>query len=84
MALGNIIGTALGIVISEHISTKQLIAKGIAALMIGFFILPAFMPYFKLPMDVWLGINAVASVMGVEFILILITMLKHFLKQKTK
>jgi predicted MFS family arabinose efflux permease len=82
--IGSILGTALAVLISDKISPRQLTAKGIAALLIGFFIVPAFMPYFDLPIEVWSGINAIASVIGVEIIVLLTKKLKEVINNKIK
>ena len=68
----SIIGSTFGWLIStEEISPKKTAAKGVAGLMIGLVVVPAFMPYFSLPNEVWYGIIGISSVSGVEIVILL-------------
>jgi hypothetical protein len=80
----SIVGSTLGWLISEENSVKKIAAKGLAGLMIGMAIVPAFMPYFKLPMEVWYGVIAVSSVVGVDIIILLTKKMKEYLQNKIK
>jgi hypothetical protein len=79
----SVVGSTLGWLIStEELSPKKIAAKGVAGLMIGMIIVPAFMPYFALPTEVWYGIIAISSVTGVEIIILLTKKLDEFIKNK--
>ncbi len=52
--------------------------------MIGLLIIPAFMKYFDLPIEVWVAITGVASVIGVEIIMLLAKKLKTYINNKLK
>ena len=79
----SVIGSTLGWLIStEELSPKKIAAKGVAGLMIGEVIVPAFMPYFSLPQEVWYGIIAISSVTGVEIIILLTKKIQDYIKNK--
>jgi hypothetical protein len=84
LGLGTIVGTTLGWLIGDEKSAKKITAKGVAGLMIGLIIIPAFMHYYDLPIEVWTGISAVASVSGIEIIVLLTQKLKEYLDNKIK
>jgi hypothetical protein len=84
LAFAATIGSSLGFLIGDEKDGKKIAAKGLAGLMIGIIIIPAFMNYFKLPIEVWVAITAVASVTGIEIIILLTKKLKDYLQNKIK
>jgi hypothetical protein len=83
LGLGTIVGTTLGWLIGDEKSAKKIAAKGVAGLMIGCIIIPAFMHFYDLPIEVWTGITAVASVSGVEIIVLFLKKMKDYITNKT-
>jgi predicted MFS family arabinose efflux permease len=81
LGIGAIVGATLGWLIGDEKSPKKIAAKGVAALMIGLIIIPAFMRYYSFYIEVWTFITSVASVVGVEIILLLTQKLKDFINK---
>jgi uncharacterized membrane protein len=50
--------------------------------MIGILIIPAFMHYFDFPIQVWVAITGVSSVIGVEIIMLLAKKIKNYIDNK--
>lgn len=82
LAIASLIGSSLAFLLGEEKETKKIAAKGVAGLMIGLVIVPAFMEYFTLPIQVWTGITAVASVVGIEIVILLTKKLKSYINKK--
>jgi hypothetical protein len=84
LAGGAAIGSLLAFLIGNETEAKKIAAKGVSGLMIGLLIIPAFMKYFDLPIEVWVAITGVASVIGVEIIMLLAKKLKTYINYKLK
>jgi hypothetical protein len=84
LAGGAAIGSLLAFLIGNETEAKKIAAKGVSGLMIGLLIIPAFMKYFDLPIEVWVAITGVASVIGVEIIMLLAKKLKTYINNKLK
>ncbi len=84
LAIASIVGSSLGFLIGDEKDGKKIAAKGLAGLMIGAFVVPAFMKFFDLPIEVWLAITAVASVVSIEIIILFTKKLKEYLDNKIK
>lgn len=84
LAMGAGIGSLLAFLIGNETEAKKIAAKGVSGLMIGVLIIPAFMKYFHLPIEVWVAITGVASVIGVEIIMLLAQKLKTYIDNKIK
>lgn len=82
--MGAGIGSLLAFLIGNETEAKKIAAKGVSGLMIGVLIIPAFMKYFHLPIEVWVAITGVASVIGVEIIMLLAQKLKTYIDNKIK
>jgi len=84
LAASAIIGSLLGWLIGDEKEARKLAAKGVSALMIGTIIIPAFMKLIELPIEVWVAITGVSSVIGVEIIILLAKKLKEYIDNKIK
>ena len=84
LAIGAGIGSLLAFLIGNETEAKKIAAKGVSGLMIGLLIIPAFMRYFKLPIEVWVAITGVSSVIGVEIIMLFAQKLKEYIDNKIK
>jgi uncharacterized membrane protein YfcA len=84
LGIGAGIGSLLAFLIGNETEAKKIAAKGVSGLMIGLLIIPAFMKYFELPIEVWVAITGVSSVIGVEIIMLLAKKLKEYIDNKIK
>ena len=84
LGIGAGIGSLLAFLIGNETEAKKIAAKGVSGLMIGLLIIPAFMKYFLLPIEVWVAITGVSSVIGVEIIMLLAKKLKQYIDNKIK
>lgn len=82
LAMGSGIGSLLAFLIGNENEAKKIAAKGVSGLMIGVLIIPAFMKYFNLPIEVWVAITGLASVIGVEIVMLLAQKLKNYIDNK--
>jgi uncharacterized membrane protein YfcA len=84
LAIASIVGSSLGFLLGNEKDGKNIVAKGLAGLMIGLIIIPAFMKYFDLPIEVWVAVTSVASVVSIEIIILLTKKLKEYIDNKIK
>ena len=84
LAIGAIMGAILGWLIGDEKEAKKLAAKGVAALMIATLIIPAFIKLVELPIEIWVAISGISSVIGVEIIILLAKKLITYIDNKIK
>ena len=82
LAGGAAIGSLLAFLIGNETEAKKIAAKGVSGLMIGILIIPAFMHYFDFPIQVWVAITGISSVIGVEIIMLLAKKIKNYIDNK--
>jgi hypothetical protein len=82
LAGGATIGSLLAFLIGTETEAKKIAAKGVSGLMIGVLIIPAFIHYFDFPIQVWVAITGVSSVVGVEIIMLLTKKIKNYIENK--
>lgn len=83
LSLASAIGGLFGILKAKGIlNPKMIVAKLLASLIIGMFIIPAAMDLVDLSMRVWLAVTAIASISAEPVIELLMEKLKNKIKDK--